>query len=46
MKHVLLNPEHYGLPDYLFIEKSERGCLSADVGTVDKGSVEEDGGYR
>lgn len=46
MKHVLLNPERYRLPDYPFIEKSERGCLSASIGTVDKGGVEEDGSYR
>lgn len=44
MKHVLLNPERYRLPDYPFIEKSERGCSSAGVGTVDKvGGAEEDG---
>lgn len=42
MKHVLLNPERYRLPDYPFIEKSERGCSSAGVGTVDKGGAEED----
>ena len=39
MKHVLLNPERYRLPDYPFIEKSERGCSSAGVGTVDRGGV-------
>ena len=43
MKHVLMNPERYRLPDYPFIEKSERGCLSAGVGTVDRGGREEDG---
>ena len=43
MKHVLLNPERYRLPDYPFIEKSERGCSSAGVGTIDRGGREEDG---
>ena len=42
MKHLLLNPERYRVPDYPFIEKSERGCLSAGVGTVDM-NAEEDG---
>ena len=46
MKHVLLNPERYRLPDYPFIEKSERGCLSAGVGTVDRGGGAEENGFH